>query len=77
MKYFTKECYELCQKTGFHYRLEEDKRAEVSEQYFKQLYESELNNWITLQEEINSIVLNSFQTVHIAEDYCKVLCYYR
>lgn len=57
MKYFTKEWYELCQKTGFHLLLEEEKQAETfSEEYFQQLYDTELNSWINLQEEINSIM---------------------
>jgi len=56
MKYFTKEWYELCQKTGFHLSLEEETQAETfSEAYFQQLYNSELNNWLTLREEIDSV----------------------
>lgn len=56
MKYFTKEWYELSQKTSFHLHLEEEKKAATfSEDYFQQLYNIELNNWLTLQEEIDSI----------------------
>ncbi|MFJ7648448.1 DUF4085 family protein [Lysinibacillus sp. NPDC097279] len=57
MKYFTKEWYELCQKTSFHLNLEEEKQAETfSEEYFQQLFNYELNNWLELQEEISSIL---------------------
>ncbi len=57
MKYFTKEWYELCQKTSFHLNLEEEKKAETfSEEYFQQLFNHELNNWLELQEEISSIL---------------------
>ena len=56
MKYFTKEWYELSQKTSFHLHLEEEKKAATfSEDYFQQLYNIELNNWLTLQEEIQSV----------------------
>jgi len=59
MKYFTKDWYELCQKTGFHLSLEEEKQAETfSESYFQQLYNSELHNWLTLREEIDSMDFN-------------------
>ncbi|MGE7839279.1 DUF4085 family protein [Lysinibacillus sp. NPDC093712] len=57
MKYFTKEWYELCQKTSFYLNLEEEKQAETfSEEYFQQLYNNELNSWLELQEEISSIL---------------------
>ncbi|MFJ7973688.1 hypothetical protein [Psychrobacillus sp. NPDC096389] len=57
MKYFTEEWYELCQKTSFHLLLEEEKQAVTfSEEYFQQLYDTELNSWINLQEEITSIM---------------------
>lgn len=60
MKYFTKEWYELCQKTSFHLLLEEEKQAETfSEEFFLQLYNSELNSWLNLQEEIDSIMKNN------------------
>ena len=39
MKYFTKEWYELCQRTGYHFELRADKRAEsFSEDFFKKSY---------------------------------------
>lgn len=57
MKYFTKEWYELCQKTSFHLPLEEEKQTETfSEEYFQQLYNTELDSWLNLQEEIASIM---------------------
>ena len=60
MKYFTKEWYELCQKTSFHLLLEEEKQAETfSEEYFQQLYNTELNSWLNLQEEVASILINN------------------
>lgn len=56
MKYFTKEWYELSQQTCFHLPLEEEKQAEAcSEEYFQQLYNTELNRWLDLQEEVASI----------------------
>lgn len=62
MKYFTKEWYELCQKTSFHLQLEEEKQAEsFSDEYFKQLYNAELNSWVSLQEEIASILETSYR----------------
>ncbi|WP_102272166.1 DUF4085 family protein [Cytobacillus massiliigabonensis] len=57
MKYFTKEWYELCQKTSFHLPLEEEKQAETfSEEYFQQLYNTELIRWLNFQEEVASIM---------------------
>ncbi|MEL3961232.1 DUF4085 family protein [Lysinibacillus endophyticus] len=54
MKYFTKEWYELCQKTSFHFSLEEDQQAEkFSEEFFQQVYDKELQSWLDLQEEIH------------------------
>ena len=53
MNYFTKEWYELCQKTSIHFYLKEVKEAEFfSEEYFKQLYKQELTEWLSLQEKI-------------------------
>ncbi|WP_419392734.1 DUF4085 family protein [Cytobacillus praedii] len=57
MKYFTKEWYELCQKTCFHLLLEEDKQAETfSEEYFQQLFNTELIQWLDFQEEVASLM---------------------
>jgi hypothetical protein len=53
MKYFTKEWYELCQKTSAHLHLEEEKEAEsFSEKYFQQLYNQKLEESLLLQEGI-------------------------
>lgn len=55
MKYFTKEWYETCQKTGWHLSLEEDKHAETfSEEYFQQLYHQKLKDHLSSQEEFSS-----------------------
>lgn len=57
MKYFTKDWYKLSQKTDFHLLLEEEKQADTfSEEYFQHLYDSELNSWLKLQEEVASIL---------------------
>ncbi|MNI13539.1 hypothetical protein D3C73_667710 [compost metagenome] len=57
MKHFTKEWYKLCQKTSFHLSLEEEKHAETfSEEFFQQLYNTELTSWLNLQEEVASIM---------------------
>ena len=67
MKYFTKEWYDLCQRTSFHLSLVEEQQAETfSEQYFQQLYNSELKSWIELQEEIASI-MDTMETVNSEE----------
>lgn len=53
MNYFTKEWYELCQKTSIHFSFREVKEAEsFSEEYFQQLYKQELTEWLRLQKEI-------------------------
>lgn len=57
MKYFTKEWYKLCQKTSFHLLLEEEKQAETfSEEYFQQLYNTELDSRLKSQEKVASIM---------------------
>ncbi|MCJ8010754.1 DUF4085 domain-containing protein [Paenibacillus sp. KQZ6P-2] len=57
MRYFTKEWYELSQRTSFHLLLEEESQAETfSEAYFQQLYSAELNKWLHLHEEVASIM---------------------
>lgn len=59
MKYFTKEWYELSQKTGFHLSLEEDKRAETySEVFFQQIYGAKLQRWLHVQEEVAALMQN-------------------
>ncbi|GAA0730596.1 DUF4085 domain-containing protein [Clostridium malenominatum] len=60
MKYFTKEWYELCQKTSFHFSLEEEKQAKIfSEEYFQQLYSIKLNDWLDLQQQFASHIEKS------------------
>lgn len=60
MKYFTKEWYELCQKTSFHLLLEEEKQAGIfSEEYFQQLYNIKLIEWLDLQQQITSYIVKS------------------
>ncbi|KJR48091.1 hypothetical protein UF75_1564 [Desulfosporosinus sp. I2] len=55
MHYFTKEWYELCQKTSAHFGLEEDEKAGCySDEYFQELYKLRLKDYIHLQEEIAS-----------------------
>lgn len=57
MKYFTKEWYELCQQTSYHLSLEEDERATTfSEDYFQELYNKGLAEWLELQEEVALIM---------------------
>ena len=47
-------------KNKFPLLLEEEKQAETfTEEYFQQLYNSELNNWLNLQEEVDSIIKNN------------------
>ncbi len=53
MHYFTKEWYELCQKTSAHLGLEEDEKAEsFSEEYFQELYNRKLKELQMIHEEI-------------------------
>lgn len=60
MKYFTKQWYELCQETGFHFPLEEEKQAEtLSEEYFQQLYSRNLNDWLDLQQQVALYIAKS------------------
>jgi len=60
MKYFTKEWYELCQKTSFHFSLEEEKQAETfSEEYFQELYNTKLNDWLDFQQKVALYITKS------------------
>ncbi|WP_088072784.1 DUF4085 family protein [Gottfriedia luciferensis] len=53
MNYFTKEWYELMQRSSFHLLLEEESQAETfSEEYFQQLYKFKLNESNELRKEI-------------------------
>ncbi len=66
MKYFTKEWYALCQKTSFHLGLEEEEQGErFSEEYFQRLYHTELQRWLTLQEEVAALMKHN-TTDHMA-----------
>ncbi|AET68297.1 hypothetical protein Desor_2757 [Desulfosporosinus orientis DSM 765] len=48
MKYFTREWYKLCKMMSAHLGLEEDKQAEsFSEQYFQELYNQKLTEFLT------------------------------
>ncbi|MCM3782117.1 hypothetical protein M3231_03970 [Neobacillus mesonae] len=68
MKYFTKEWYELCQKSSFHLALEEEQQAETySEKYFQQLYNTELKSWLDLQEEVATIMKNN-ETINTTDN---------
>jgi len=62
MHYFTKEWYELCQKTSAHLGLEEDEKAEsFSEEYFQELYNRKLKELQMIHEEIApKIVVENF-----------------
>lgn len=47
MKYLTKEWYELCQRTGLHYGMEENKGAAVNdESFYLQLYKKKENEFV-------------------------------
>lgn len=65
MHYFTKEWYELCQKTSAHLLLVEEEEAEsFSEEYFQQLYNQKL------VEVLDSEEAASYQTKREAEKEC-------
>lgn len=52
MKYFTKDWYELCQKTSEHLSLEESKEAQqFSEEYYQELYQQRLNDFLLDEKE--------------------------
>lgn len=70
MKYFTKEWFELGQKISFHLNIEEEKKAETfSEEFFKQLYNQELMNWVNLREEMASIASEVFYKEDAIEEF--------
>jgi hypothetical protein len=69
MNYFTKEWYELCQRTGDYLSLEEDKEAEFfSEEYFQQLYNQKLTEHLSLQEEIASYNFDDIYPLEISQE---------
>lgn len=56
MKYFTKEWYNLCQNTTYHFGLRADKRAEsFSDEYFKKLYKKTEAEYLSMMEEVNNV----------------------
>lgn len=58
MQFFTKEWYNLSQKTHFQLGLEEDKRAETfSEEFFQQVYRTKLNSWLETGREM-AVLMN-------------------
>ena len=65
MKYFTKQWYELCQKTGELLLLEESKEAECfSEEYFQSLYHEKLTGFLEDEQRMSSA---SFDDLYPAE----------
>jgi len=70
MKYFTKEWYELCQKTCAHLLLEESKEAEqFSEEYFQALYQRKLSEYLFSQEEMSKVSFNDIFTAEIDPEF--------
>ncbi|MFZ5987724.1 MAG: DUF4085 family protein [Bacillota bacterium] len=70
MNYFTKEWYELCQKTSAHLLLEEEEEAEsFSEEYFQQLYNQKLMEWLVLQEEVASCTFDDIYPAEMSPDF--------
>lgn len=62
MKYFTKEWYDMCQRTMYHYDLRADKRAEsFSEEYFRKLYAAAEAEHMAFEEHVCNI---SFDDVY-------------
>ncbi|MEL7569796.1 MAG: DUF4085 family protein [Eubacteriaceae bacterium] len=56
MKYFTKEWYQLMQKTGFDVLLRASDKAQIfSEEYFKYLYKKKEREWLKLQKEVSEV----------------------
>lgn len=62
MKYFTKEWYELSQKTDYHLTLEEDPRcAEFSEEFYEDIYEKKLEEFLLMEREIFNLPSLSYE----------------
>ena len=58
MKYFTREWYELCQKTFAHLPLKESKEAEhFSEDYFQELYKQKLSNHLSIRKRMENTAI--------------------
>ncbi len=76
MNYFNKEWYELCQKTGLHLLLEEDKQAEIfSEEYFQQLYNQKLMEFLDLWKEIARISHEPFDKEKLTKQFKESFIY--
>jgi hypothetical protein len=70
MNYFNKEWYELCQKTDLHLLLEEDKQAEIfSEEYFQQLYNQKLTEFLDWEKEIAFISHKLFDKEKLTKQF--------
>lgn len=70
MNYFTKEWYYLCQKTSTHLHLEEDEQAEsFSEEYFQELYNEKLAEYLNLWEEVANISHEPFNREIICKQF--------
>lgn len=70
MNYFTKQWYELCQKTNAHFLLQEEEKAEsFSEEYFQQLYNEELTEFLALQREIASCTFDDIYPAEMSVEY--------
>lgn len=78
MKYFTKDWYDLCQKTNAHLFLEEDEKAEsFSEEYFQQLYNEKLTEFLNSREEVANISHEPFNREIICKQFEESFIYNR
>ncbi|WP_027624923.1 DUF4085 family protein [Clostridium lundense] len=70
MHYFTKKWYELCQKTNAHLILEEEeKAASFSDEYFQQLYNEKLTEYLALQKKIASCTFDDIYPKEMSAEY--------
>lgn len=70
MNYFNKEWYELCGKINLHLLLEEDKQAEFfSEEYFQQLYNQKLMEYLDTWKELTCISNEPFDKENITKQF--------
>jgi hypothetical protein len=76
MNYFTKGWYDLCQKTSAHLLLEEDEQAEsFSEEYFQQLYNQKLTEYLNSWEEVANISHEPFNREIICKQFEEAFIY--
>lgn len=73
MKYFTKEWYELCQRTNLDYNLKVDERASVKdEKLYESLYKKEERRTVELERDVYDFdpreLINSENAPFIEED---------